>query len=79
MGLKHFLYTYQPEEIITLVTPMKIAQAIDSNDSRKTAHRMDKIFPGIVKDLPQKATVMIAYLVNICLKLPYGSECFKIE
>ena len=60
-----------------LVSPLEIAQEIDNNINPKKAPGIDEISPGLLKELPKRAIVMLTYLFNACFRLQYVPECFK--
>lgn len=68
--------TYQPNQEFKRITPMEIAQEIDKLNSKK-APGIDEISPGLFKELPRKAIIMITYLFNACMRLKYVPKCFK--
>lgn len=68
---------YQPSVTIRRVSAMEVAQAIDKNLNPKKAPGIDEISPGLFKELPRKAVIMLTYLFNACFRLKYVPECFK--
>lgn len=68
---------YQPTMIIKPVTPMEVAVEIDKNLNPKKSPGIDEISPGLFKELPRKAVIMITYLFNACFRLKHVPECFK--
>ena len=69
--------TYQLDQDFKRVTPMEIAKAIDNNLNPKKAPGIDGISPGLFKELPRKAIIMIVYLFNACIRLKHVPSSFK--
>lgn len=70
-------YEYQPNVPFKLITPIEVAQEIDNNINPKKAPGIDEISPGLLKELPKRAVIMLTYLFNACLRLHYVPKCFK--
>ena len=68
---------YQPIKLIKPVTPMEVAIEIDNLNPKK-APGIDELSPGLLKELPRKAVIMLTYLFNACFRLKYIPRCFKI-
>lgn len=68
---------YQPNQDFKRVTPMETAEAIDKSLNQKKAPGIDEISPGLFKELPGKAIIMITYLFNAYMRLKYVPKCFK--
>ena len=69
--------TYQLDQDFKRVTPMEIAKAIDNNLNPKKAPGIDGISPGLFKELPRKAIIMLAHLFNACIRLNHVPSSFK--
>lgn len=67
---------YLPNRYLKKITSMEIAQEIDRLNPKK-APGIDEIAPGLYKELPCKAIIMIKYLFNACMRLTYVPNCFK--
>lgn len=69
---------YQPEITMKPFSPMEVAMEIDNNLNPKKAPGIDEISPGLLRELPRKAILMLTYIFNACLRLKHVPECFKI-
>ena len=54
-------HTCQPNVQFKLMSPLEIAQEIDNNINPKKAPGIDEISPGLLKELPKRAIIMLAY------------------
>jgi hypothetical protein len=61
---------------ISLFTPLKVAEAIDSLNPKK-APGTDKISARILKELPKKIIVLLVYILNGILRLHHIPEKWK--
>lgn len=68
---------YQPEVTIKLFFPLEVAMEIDNNISPKKIPGFDEILPGLLKKLPKKASIVLTYIFNACLRLKHVPRYFK--
>ena len=69
---------YQQDQHFKLFSPKEIAEEIDKNINPKKSPGIDKISPGLLKELNRKAVVMLANLFNASVRLEHVPSVFKI-
>lgn len=65
-------------EEIHLVTPKEVANEIKNNLNPKKAPGFDLVTGEILKQLPQKAIVMLTYLINASFRLKHVPRVWKV-